>query len=84
MPIFREALRYAVLNPARAGLCDLPEQWLWSSYRACVGLTFVPSFLAADELLRLFGPRPREARQRYREFVAAAAGVMVSDAVTKT
>ena len=27
------ALRYVVLNPVRAKLCDKPEQWPWSSAR---------------------------------------------------
>lgn len=26
--------RYVEFNPVRAGLCDLPEQYVWSSYRA--------------------------------------------------
>src|SRR6266496_6677248 len=37
--LFIEALaetrrRYPDLNPVRAGLCDHPAQWKWSSYRA--------------------------------------------------
>ena len=27
-----ETCRYIVLNPVRAGLCRLPEEWPWSSY----------------------------------------------------
>ena len=27
-----------VLNPVSAGMCAVPEQWSWSSYRAMVGL----------------------------------------------
>lgn len=27
---FPAACRYILLNPVRAGLCDLPEQWRWS------------------------------------------------------
>jgi REP element-mobilizing transposase RayT len=30
---FLEALRYIVLNPVRAGLCEHPATWPWSSYR---------------------------------------------------
>ena len=33
-----ELARYLVLNPVRAGMCAVPEQWPWSSYRAMVGL----------------------------------------------
>jgi putative transposase len=64
-----EACRYVVLNPVRARLCARPEQWRWSSYRASVGLDFAPSFLALDQLLRFFGPRPTTARAAYRAFV---------------
>src|ERR1051325_258064 len=30
----RQKLNYIHLNPIRAGLCDHPAQWRWSSYRA--------------------------------------------------
>ena len=30
---FAEKLRYIHRNPVRRGLCSLPEQWLWSSFR---------------------------------------------------
>ncbi len=64
-----EACRYVVLNPVRAGLCERPEEWPWSSYRACAGLELAPPFLAVDALLGLFGTRPRQARREYRVFV---------------
>jgi REP element-mobilizing transposase RayT len=38
-------MRYVVLNPVRAGICPLPHQWPWSSYRATAGLEPSPSFL---------------------------------------
>jgi hypothetical protein len=72
----REACRYIVLNPVRAGMCERPEQWRWSSYRACAGLALAPSFLAVDALLGLFARRPRRARKEYRTFVRD--GVRVS------
>jgi putative transposase len=28
------AVRYTELNPVRAGICELPSEWPWSSYRA--------------------------------------------------
>ena len=77
-----EACRYVVLNPVRAGICPSPALWRWSSYRACAGFTFAPSFLALGELLGLFGRRPNEAQARYRDFVAAARDA-VSDTVTR-
>jgi putative transposase len=27
-----ETIRYIALNPVRAGLCETPEEWRWSSY----------------------------------------------------
>ena len=34
------ALRYVELNPVRAGLCDHPAQWVWSSARANLGIRY--------------------------------------------
>ena len=68
------AARYIVLNPVRAGVCALPEEWPWSSYRACAGVDFTPQFLAASKHLALFGTRPAQARRAYREFVRAGIG----------
>lgn len=69
-----ETARYIVLNPVRAGLCNAPEEWPWSSYRACAGLEFAPDFLAVTEHLRLFGRSPSAARRAYREFVRDGIG----------
>ena len=66
-----EAIRYIVLNPVRAGICQKPEDWPWSSYRACAGLDLPPDFLALGDLLGLFGSSPAKARAAYRAFVAA-------------
>ena len=43
-----EACRYIELNPVRAGLCEHPREWPWSSYRALVGLAPMPPFLTGD------------------------------------
>jgi putative transposase len=79
-----ETARYIVLNPVRAGICESPEEWLWSSYRACAGLDFAPRFLAVTTHLRLFGQAPSAARRAYRSFVrdghdGASLGVRHSD-----
>jgi putative transposase len=65
-----EAARYVVLNPVRAGVCDRPEEWPWSSYRACAGLEFPRQFLAVNELLGHFGAEPESARRGYLRFVS--------------
>jgi putative transposase len=78
-----EACRYIVLNPIRARLCDKPEAWRWSSYRACAGLVFAPRFLATADLLALFGQTPAAARRAYRRFVCdGLVAHPVSDTVT--
>jgi len=66
------AIRYVLLNPVRAGLCERPEQWRWSSCRASLGLAPVPRFLALEETLGLFGTAPASARARLADFLAAA------------
>jgi REP element-mobilizing transposase RayT len=47
--------RYVAMNPVRGGLATRPEDWPWGSYRATVGLSPVPAFLATSQTLRLFG-----------------------------
>ncbi len=63
-------LRYVVTNPVANGMCASPKEWLWSSYRASVGLDRAPRFLDVKRLLSYFGDVPERARDRYREFVA--------------
>jgi REP element-mobilizing transposase RayT len=65
-----ETSRYVVLNPVRAGMCKAPEEWAWSSYRACAGLEHPPRFLDLRGTLELFAPAPQEAFRLYRKFVS--------------
>jgi putative transposase len=37
---FRETLRYIALNPVRAGLCEHPSQWRWSSFFGATDVDF--------------------------------------------
>ncbi|TML23952.1 MAG: transposase [Actinobacteria bacterium] len=67
----REACRYVVLNPVRAGLVDHPGDWPWSSYRATVGEELVPPYLAVGAVLAMFGNEPRHAIAEYRAYVEA-------------
>ena len=64
-----ELSRYVVLNPVRAGMVKHPGEYEWSSYRAMVGDTLTPQWLATDGLLSQFGSRRSEARRRYTRFV---------------
>lgn len=67
-------LRYVVLNPVRAGMVASPEDYAWSSYRATVGLSPAPRWLAIDRVLSSFGPEPGRACAEYRKFVEAGIG----------
>ena len=52
---FLEAFRYIALNPVRAGLCQRPHAWAWSSYAASVGDVPKPKFLYDKIVLAEFG-----------------------------
>ena len=67
-----ESIRYVVLNPVRAGLCERPEHWRWSSYRASVGLAPTPRFLSHDRLASALSASPADTAKVLREFVDAA------------
>jgi REP element-mobilizing transposase RayT len=65
------ALRYTVRNPVKSGLCAQPDEWPWSSYRACAGLEPAPALLALTDVLSYFGGESPEAMARYRELIAS-------------
>lgn len=66
------ACRYDALNPVRAELVRLPEDWPWSSYRPTVGLATLPSFLCPDALWhQLSDGDPAVGALRFRAFVRA-------------
>ena len=65
------AIRYVVLNPVRAGLCDHPSEWEWSSYNATRGAAWASDFLSVASVLRLFHASPTIARRRFQTFVEA-------------
>lgn len=65
-----ELCRYIALNPVRANIIDLPEEWVFSSYRATIGRIKTPSFLYSDWLLAQFSSHRNKARAVYRKFVA--------------
>jgi putative transposase len=61
---FLELARYVVLNPVRANVVDVAEDYRWSSLRATLGIAPAPAWLCLEPLLAPFG-----SRQRYRDFV---------------
>jgi len=66
-----ELTRYIVLNPLRAGMVELLDDWCWSSFPFLIGQAVPPPWLNTDGLLGQFGTRRASARERYREFVMA-------------
>jgi len=64
-----ELARYVVLNPVRAGLCEEPGGWEWSSYRAFTGDAGPAAFLTTDLLLGQFARDADRAREIFRTFV---------------
>jgi REP-associated tyrosine transposase len=64
-----EVIRYIALNPVRAGLCNHPSDWKWSSYRALIGAAPIPEYLSCEWLLSLFGKRREQASKRLAAFV---------------
>ena len=63
-----------VLNPVRAGIVEDAGKWSWSSYKAMIGETTAPAWLATDGLLALFSTRRSAAVRRYARFVAEGIG----------
>jgi putative transposase len=61
--------RYVDLNPVRAHIVRLPEDYLWSSYRAHVGLSNCP-WLDPNPCLLALAHTTEQRQQQYREFVA--------------
>ncbi len=66
-----ELCRYVVLNPVRARIVELPEEWQWSSYSATAGIKKAPAYLIVDWILGQFGSKKTKAERRYKEFVIA-------------
>jgi putative transposase len=66
-----EVSRYLALNPVRAGLCERPEQWRWSSYAARIGQAEAPAWLSIEPLMSQLGSTIQQQRKAYQEFVNA-------------
>ncbi len=65
-----ELVRYIHLNPVRAKMVDVPEQYPYSGHRAYLGLE-PEGILDVDPVLRHFGAKKKVARQAYSQFVVA-------------
>jgi len=68
-----ELVRYIHLNPVRAGLVRLPEDYEWSSHNAYLGVErFV--WLTRDAVLSRFADTTDRAQERYAEFAMDGIG----------
>jgi REP element-mobilizing transposase RayT len=67
----RNAIRYVIQNPRRAGARGPLEAHAWTSYRASIGLALSFPRFARDELLALFGSKPAEAVGAFIAFCEA-------------
>jgi REP element-mobilizing transposase RayT len=65
-----ELVRYIHLNPVRAKLAGRPEDWAFSGHRAYMGVE-QSRLVDLDPLLRRFGAKKTQARERYVGFVRA-------------
>lgn len=63
-----ELSRYIHLNPVKANLVNLPEEWAWSGYGHYSGMKQIP-FLDSTMILDQFGPDRGAQRSAYRRFV---------------
>lgn len=61
-------VRYIVMNPVEAGLCDAPEAWKWSSHAAVLSGAW-PEWLATARLLSYLAAFGGDPVHRYRELL---------------
>ena len=66
----KEACRYVLRNPVRAGQIADPQRWRWSSMAACVGLQQPAACLDVGGLLGCFASSAERARRQFAAFVA--------------
>ena len=64
-----ELSRYIHLNPVRAKIVELPEEYEWSSYSYYIGNKKYPEWLRIDFILGYFGKKLSEAQKNYKKFV---------------
>ena len=62
-------IRYIAENPVRAGLCQRPRDWPWSSAQATAGLVSVPTFLDAEWVRSQFAADTGAATALYTHMV---------------
>ena len=69
-----ELVRYIHLNPIRAKMVELPQDYPFSSHRAYMGLDAAGP-VDVDPVLRHFGPKKAVSRERFAAHVAEGVGM---------
>ncbi|MBC2717498.1 MAG: hypothetical protein HF978_19505 [Desulfobacteraceae bacterium] len=65
----KELSRYIHLNPIRAKIVEVPEEYEWSSYQYYIGLKKSPVWLKKDFILGYFESKIKKASSEYEKFV---------------
>jgi len=68
-----ELVRYIHLNPVRAGLVGVAEDYPWTGHKAYLGVEELP-WLTSEGVLAQFSQNVDEARHCYRDFVEEGMG----------
>jgi REP element-mobilizing transposase RayT len=79
-----ELTRYIHLNPVRAGMVALPEEYLWSSYRSYIDMSPAQEWLQQESILAYFGTGTVNTKQRYRIFVEDLLGTEYESPLKET
>jgi hypothetical protein len=67
----KELSRYIHLNPVRAGIVELPEEYEWSSYLSYIGKHKNFEWLYTDFIHGYFGKTKSSSEKQYRIFVTS-------------
>ena len=70
----KELVRYIHLNPVRAGMVALPEQYRWCSHNTYQG-TFELAWMASEYLLTGFSDCADDAISNFQSFIHAGIGI---------
>ena len=70
----QELSRYIHLNPVRAGVVKMPDEYSWSSYRYYIRADRKPAWLQTKFILNYFNKDITRAQKEYRRFVEALGG----------
>ncbi|VAW96106.1 FIG00759408: hypothetical protein [hydrothermal vent metagenome] len=71
---FLELNRYIVLNPVRAEMVEVAQEWPWSNYQATAGMIMPPEWLDIKAVLKPFSHKRAEAHDLYRQYVQQGRG----------